>query len=206
MKRLANKIIFLLIFVIVVPISTSACGGFIAIKGEKIFHSVYCEKIVFENLDKMRWFDTASKAEGAGLEMCELCSECYDWYYDSEYCDFYWFSDDRLLLTAMELSVDYGRILEAENYELDHECDYESGYLSGYDYGYEAGYDEGYERGYEAGHDQGVLDGIAKAERKAEERKEEVAENRKGLVFTIAGLVVFSLLAYFFDNTRRYKK
>lgn len=114
-----------------------------------------------------------------------------------------------LLLTVVLLAA---TVIAGSASTLDDQLDvarqsgYEAGYDEGYFYGHSDGYDEGYEKGYEAGRNQGVLDGIAQAERKADEEKKEMAENRKGLYFTIAGLVGFSLLAYFFDNTRKYKK
>ena len=117
MKRRFLTFLFILTIIAtsILPVSASACGGFVAIKGEKIFHSVYCEQLEYGNLDKMRWFDTAQKAANAGLKMCEECSDYSDWDFDSELCDTYWTTDDPLLLTAMELSLEYGHVIGSEN-------------------------------------------------------------------------------------------
>lgn len=177
---------FLLVFVLlatVIPISASACGGFVAIKGEKVFHSIYCEEMTFENLDNMRWFDTAQKAKNSGLTMCESCSDYSDWDFDSEYCDSYWVTDDHLLLTAMELSMEYG-VYSSEEYWYEKFYD-QYGYLEdsdGYSWGYQEGIDKGYDNGYEAAraefenatYTDGFDDGYERAEAECKERISEL--------------------------------
>lgn len=173
---------FLLVFVLlstVIPVSASACGGFVAIKGEKVFHSVYCEKMKFENLDNMRWFDTAQKAENSGLKMCESCSDYSDWDFDSEYCDSYWTTGDHLLLTAMELSMEYGHEIGSENAIDDYVAEYGSfEEKEGYNFGYEEGYYQGYDQGksdYEnATYTDGFDDGYERAEAEYKDRISEL--------------------------------
>lgn len=161
-KRLLQFVMALMLCIAVFPLKTDACGGFVAIKGEKVFHSIYCDAIEFENLDNMRWFDTASKAEKSGLEMCELCSDYYDLDFDSEYCDGYWTTSDHLLLTAMELSMEYG-IYSSEEYWYERFYD-QYGYLEdsdGYSFGYQEGYSKGHNQGYNSGYQIGYVDGEA---------------------------------------------
>lgn len=121
----------------ILPVSASACGGFVAINGERIFHSVYCEQLEHGNLDKMRWFDTAQKAENAGLKICEECSDYSAWDFDSSFCNTYWATDDPLLLTAMELSLEYGHVIGSENAAEEYNWYYESGYEKGLEDGQE---------------------------------------------------------------------
>ena len=180
-----------------VSISANAFGGYYVKPGEKVFHSVLCDSIIGSNFDNLIWYKTEKAAANAGYKIADCCSDYgFDYSYDGSTV---FASKNEKIQNAFEIERMYG-ILDAYD-ELNEEV-YNEGYDEGYDLGYDHGCDDGYDSGYEAGFEKGVME----AERKAEEKKEEAAENRKGFYFTIAGLVGFSLLAYFFDNTRKYKK
>lgn len=134
-KKIAVVLIAVFSFLLL-PIRANACGGFVAVRGEKVFHSIYCDDVMGAEFGKLRWFDTAEKAEQSGLKMCEKCSEYRDFYFDSEYCDLYFETSDPLLITAMELSSEYGEQLGVENgFELardEYSGQFESEYNKGY--------------------------------------------------------------------------
>lgn len=135
MKKRFVAIWFLVaLFMFIAPLTVSACGGFVAIRGERVFHSVYCDSIEFVNLDKLRWFDTAEGAKKSGLKMCEECSEYSDWDFDSDGCSTYWTTDNHLLLTAMEMSYDYGNATGHEAASEEYDWYYESGYEAGLEF------------------------------------------------------------------------
>lgn len=121
---------------LVLPVRANACGGFIAVRGEKLFHSVYCDELKWAELDKLRWFNTAQEAERSGLKMCEACAEHIESDFVLDDCFVYFESSDPLTITAMERSAEYG---EEVGFEIAKE---ELGL--GYDSGYEAGYEDGY--------------------------------------------------------------
>lgn len=190
-KKIVQVAISVLLAFMLVPISVSACGGFVAIKGEKVFHSIYCDSLYGLELSKLRWFDTAKKAESYGLTMCTECAQFYDEEYSDEYCESYWISSDHLLATAMELSFN-----------------------SGYDCGVEAGKESMFEEvrwqfedGYEKGYEDGRYDGRIKAEEEAEIQAAIAKEERKqswyGLLGTIGFLVAISYIIDRLDNRKR---
>lgn len=127
-------LLFILFFTL--PIYSRACGGFIAVRGEKIFHSVYCSELKGMNLKNLRWFSTAKEAEISGLKMCEKCSEFYDDDFHPECSGHYFESDDPLILTAIEVSseAEYQHGYEKVEDELDYY--YKDGYNAGYADGY----------------------------------------------------------------------
>ena len=161
-NNMKNRISLLMIYVFVLlllPVRASACGGFVAVRGEKIFHSVYCDDMKGSDLNKLRWFDTAKKAENSGLKMCEKCADFRDSDFDSEYCSMYFNSSDPLTITAMELSTEYGQEIGEEN-------------------GFELARDEYYGQ-YDAGYDKGYSDAKEDAEKFYREKEEErKAENQ----------------------------
>lgn len=185
-KKYSVVLLFILIISFLVPLSVSACGGFVGVKGEKIFHSVYCDEIAFENMDKMRWFDTAEKAERSGLKMCEICADYYDWYYDPEFCDYYWFTDDPLIMTAMELSLEYGQVQGEENAAEE------------YNWYYESGFEDGYNKGFE--------DGTYESNSKLENKQEQIKNNRNGTIFTIAIIICIPAAFNYIDVQTRKRK
>lgn len=135
-KRMFVSSTVLLLFAFLLPFQANACGGFIAVKGEHTFHSVYCDEMEGEELKNIRWYNTAKEAEKSGMKMCTKCETYHDLDFDPEYCEMYFSSSDPLLITAMEQSIELG--VEAGQ-ELGYECAYDD--LSGQ---YDAGYDKGY--------------------------------------------------------------
>lgn len=190
-KKIVQVAISVLLAFMLVPISVSACGGFVAIKGEKVFHSIYCDSLYGLELSKLRWFDTAKKAESYGLSMCTECAQFYDKEYSDEYCESYWISTDHLLATAMELS-------------------FWDGNEGGIEFGKESMLEEvhyQFERGYEKGYEDGRYDGRIKAEQEAESQKAAAKEAREqswyGLLGTIGFLLAIPYIISLLDNRKR---
>lgn len=163
-----------IILVSVLPIYTLAFGGIVAIKGENVFHSVYCDTLEGCKLDDLRWFDTSDAAAKAGLVGCTSCSDYAEWDYDPDGYVPWWITDDPLLLSALEIENDIGSEYGYENgyeygfsdgkasadthYEciepsyIDNQTDaYNIGFDEGFSIGKERGYDEGYDVGFEEG-------------------------------------------------------
>ena len=119
--------------------------------------------------DSLIWFNRAADAEVWGYTMCEECSDYHDYDFHSDICDYYFETDDPLLITTMELSL---------------ECGYEAGCESGRESMHEE-VNWAYEDGYEDGRDRGRLEGREEAESEYEYRREEIRENRSGVNFRI---------------------
>ena len=148
----------------VIPISVSAWGGFVSVKGQKNYHIIYCEELLEYPYNQLRWHDTQKQAENAGLSPCEIC-ESADWFDFEELDNSFFETNDRLLDAAFDAALDYGHVAGYENgYETgwaDAECAMEYGdneYSSNNSYtpdeldkAYGAGYDQGYEDGHEDG-------------------------------------------------------
>ena len=187
MKKLLVALSILLLSALI-PLNASACGGFVALRGEQIFHSVYCDEILGVEYNSLIWFNAASDAEVWGYSMCEKCADWHDNDFHSDYCDYYFETNDPLLLTAMELSIECG-------YEggREHEREEHSNY-----------YDQGYEDGYEEGRYRGRIEGIEESESSYAAQKEEIRENRQGAIGTIGFCVAIAFIINWFD--RRKKK
>lgn len=186
MKR-AKLIALICIFLIAVsiPVNVYACGGFVALRNEKIFHSVYCERIHFADYKSLIWFNEAKDAEVWGYEMCEECSIHHDYGYKSDWCDFYIFeTDDPLMRTAMERSFEIG-------FEAGHESGKESMHEE-VNWAYEDGYDDGYEQGRYVGREAAEEEYISEQQYVKEQRRQSWES-----LFGIAGLLV--IVTYVFD-------
>ena len=138
-KRILRAISIVVMLIFLIPEKADACWGFIAVNGERIFHSVYCDDLEGASIENLLWFGTAKEAENYGLNMCEKCAELHDYDFDQEYCYAYFKTNNPLILTAMELSREAG-------FELGKENGYEES-SSDFDNYYESGYEEGFERG-----------------------------------------------------------
>lgn len=158
----------------VLPIHALAFGGIVAVKGEKTFHSVYCDTLEGCKLDDLRWFDTSDAAAKAGLVGCTSCSDYADWDYDPDGYDPWWITDDPLLLSAFEIENDIGAEHGFDNgYEYGFSDGKASGevyyeyiepeesdtYSDGYDIGFDEGFSKGKDRGYNEGYDVGYEEG-----------------------------------------------
>lgn len=192
MKKNAFIMLIIAIFVFcLVPISASACGGFVALRSETIFHSVYCEEIWGVEYDSLIWFNKASDAEVWGYTMCEECSIFHDYNFHTDYCDYYFETDNPLLLTAMELSFTDGS-----------EGGYERGRESAIeDLGNE--YENGYDAGYKDGRYSGMEEGREEAELEYERNKEEIRENRKGFWGLLLGIVAIGYIINWSDSRKK---
>lgn len=164
-------VVMLLAFLL--PLEVRAFGGFVSPKGSDTYHDIYCFLVEGYNLNELRWYDTASQAESAGLKPCEECDAAngFDFHYDLETC---WKTNDHLIQSAMELESEIAYLAgydtgyeegfwEAESMYEDSwhsaETGEESGYAEGYEDGEDYGYDHGYDKGYDDGHASGKEDG-----------------------------------------------
>lgn len=176
-KRIFFLIITLSVLFSLFPVRALACGGFVALKGEKVYHSIYCTLVDGCSFSDLRWYDTSKQAESAGLKPCDECSEYSDWSFSCDYYEPHWWTEDRLLWTAMEMEFDLGIEIGNENGYADGFSNGQTGYeYSMKDY-YELGYDEGYENGKNNGYDSGYDDGVSAGKEKAsKELRKEIEE------------------------------
>lgn len=176
-KKILPILITIILLPAVVPVHTYACGGFVALKGESVYHSVYCDLVEGCHLDDLRWYDTSAQAETAVLKPCDECSKYADWEYSCSFYEPNWKTDNHLLWTAMEMEFDLGSELGNENGYAEGFSDGKTGYEYSVDDYYEMGYDEGYKIGKENGYDYGYDDGVsAGKERAKKELREEFEE------------------------------
>lgn len=186
MKRfcrfVAGVVVAVALILAVGPCRAMACGGFVAVRGEHVFHSVYCDSLDWEQYRLFRWYDTEQRALNAGLTMCPECATGYYDDFDEEYCDFAWVGSDHLLVTLVEHA-------------------YETGYMDGeahaeeeYSYYYNDGYDSGYSDGWAAGEDAGEDAGYRQAEADEQRKEEEYRTNRAGALFSISICVGIGIL------------
>lgn len=190
-KRFLAVLLSILLLSTLIPLHAFACGGFVAIRGETIFHSVYCAEIMGAEYDSLIWFNRAADAEVWGYTMCEECSDYHDYDFHSDICDYYFETDDPLLITTMELSL---------------ECGYEAGRESGREsmhdevnWAYEDGYDDGYEQGRYVGRETAEEEYISKQQYVKEQRRQSWES-----LFGIAGLLV--IVTYVFNWLDNRKK
>lgn len=190
-KRFLIVVLSVMLLPALIPFHVSACGGFVAHRSESTFHSVYCSKIFGMDYNSLIWFNTASDAEVWGYTMCEECSHCHDYNFHTDYCDYYFETDDPLLLTAMEISFTYGS-----------EGGYERGRESALeDLGNE--YENGYDAGYKDGRYSGMEEGREEAELEYERNKEEIQENREGFWGLLLGIVAIGYIINWTDSRKK---
>lgn len=144
MKRVLTALLLCVVGFAVLPIHASAWGGYIAIRGESVYHDPYCEELIGAEYSKLRWFDTKKQAESAGLSPCDVCdSDERDDF--SELEESYFVTNDKKLDALFDAVLEYGSCYG-----------YENGYTEGYSEashgiedmdGYEIGYSEGYSKG-----------------------------------------------------------
>ena len=188
MRKIFSAVLFsILLLSALIPLHASACGGFVAIRGETVFHSVYCTEIIGAEYDSLIWFNRAADAEVWGYTMCEECSDYHDYDFHSDICDYYFETDDPLLITAVELALESG-------YETGREHEREENYGE---------YEQGYEDGYEDGRDRGLSEGKSEKESEYKHKQEEIREDREGAIFTIGGMVAIAYIISWLDNRKK---
>lgn len=185
-------LICILLIAVSIPVNVYACGGFVALRNEKVFHSVYCEKIYFVDYNSLIWFNEAKDAEVWGYEICEECSIYHDYGYDGSCCDFYIFeTNDPLMRTAMERSfevgVETGREVERE---------FMSGEIN-------QAYEDGYENGYEEGRYNGLKEKEGEYISEQKHQKEQRRQSLEGLFVTIGFLVAIAYVSQWIDNRKK---
>jgi hypothetical protein len=144
-------------------IRASALGGFVAIKGENIYHDFMCDLVAGHYLEDLEWFDSVAQAERAGYKPCEACDAANgsDFTRDG---DIWFLSEDNKITCALEFErirgilagFDAGKESAAEEV-------YDSAYGIGYDKGYDDGHSSGKEDGYDSGYNVGYSEGAESA-------------------------------------------
>ena len=188
MKRKTAMIVIAVILMLsLLPLSASACGGYVAIKNEKTFHSIYCDEIIGAEYNSLIWFSTKSDAESLGYTLCNACSWDHDYDFEDGFCNCIFKTEDPFLNAVMELSFETG-------FDLGREAGKEDA-LADLDNEYEAGYDNGYEAGREIGR--------REAEEAYKSHQEEMRENRQGAFALVIGLVAIGYVINWLDKSKK---
>lgn len=193
-KKFSIAFVAVLIFASVLPTHAMASGGFVARKGETVYHSVFCELTDGWKLSNLRWFDTSEQAEAAGLSPCPECKDFSIYYYKDGF-EPLWETDDHLLRNALEMEYEAG-------FEYGRELGYEDGYSEAEVFNYIAGHDDGYETGYA----QGKKDGIAEMEQEIKFKKEEIRQSRYRAIAIIALAMGIPTIFYAINDLKQRKK
>ena len=61
-KRILRAISIVVMLFFLIPEKADACWGFIAVNGERIFHSVSCVDLEGASIENLLWFGTAKEA------------------------------------------------------------------------------------------------------------------------------------------------
>lgn len=146
-KRLLLFVIGFALCTAVFPLEAAASGGYCVIKGEKVYHSVFCSETWGYNIEDMKWYKTIKEVERTGYNPCEYCADAMFDY--EEDVSTRWFSKDDKIQNALEMERFMGVMDSAEL--LEEECD--AAYQEGFETGKSVGYDEGYNAGFDAGKD-----------------------------------------------------
>lgn len=136
-KRLFQFVLGFALCAAVFPLYADASGGYCVIKGEKIYHSVFCSETWGYNIEDMKWYKNIKEVERTGYKPCEYCADAMLDY--EEDASTRWFSKDDKIQNALEMERFMGVMDSME--VLEEEC--EESYNSGYDVGYNVGYDDG---------------------------------------------------------------
>lgn len=133
-KRILQFVMTLVLCVSFFPLEADASGGYCVIKGEKVYHSVFCSETWGYNIEDMKWYKTIKEVERTGYKPCEYCADAmFDYEEDGSTR---WFSKDDKIQNALEMERFMGVMDSAEL--LEEECN------ESYNSGYEVGYDDGY--------------------------------------------------------------
>lgn len=188
MKRRALVLLICVFVVTSLSIHASALGGFVAIKGENIYHDFMCDLVAGYYLEDLEWFDSSAQAERAGYKPCEACDAANgsDFTRDG---DIWFFSEDNKITCALEFErirgildgFDAGKESAAEEA-------YDSAYGTGYDKGYDDGRISGKEDGYEIGYEEGFDEGAESA--------------KPDLTFLLIGAIVCASVGYYYGKRK----
>lgn len=213
-KRMFSAVFVVMLLAFLLPLEVHAFGGFVSPKGSDTYHDIYCFLVEGYNLNELRWYDTASQAESAGLKPCEECDAAngFEFHYDLETC---WKTNDHLIQSAMELESEIAYLAgydtgyeegfwEAESMYEDSWRSAETGEESGYAEGYEDGENYGYDHGYDNGYDDGCISGKEDGyEIGYEEGFDEGAESAKpDLALLLIGAVVCVSIGYYYGKRK----
>lgn len=144
-KRLLKFVLCFILCTAVSPLETDASGGYCVIKGEKVYHSVFCSETWGYNIEDMKWYENIKEVERTGYKPCEYCADAMLDY--EEDGSTRWFSKDDKIQSALEMERFMGIMDSVELIEEENDAAYDSGYEIGYDIGYDEGHGDGYDEG-----------------------------------------------------------
>lgn len=133
-KRLLKFVLCFILFATVFPLKADASGGYCVIKGEKVYHSVFCSETWGYNIEDMKWYKNIKEVERTGYKPCEYCADAMLDY--EEDGSTRWFSKDDKIQSALEMERFMGVMDSVELIEEERAASYDSGYETGYDDGY----------------------------------------------------------------------
>lgn len=183
-NRLLCFVTSLLMVVSLLPICASAAGGYYVIKGERVYHSVFCKEVTGYYVEDLKWYPTLAKTKSAGFKPGTCCEDSgIDYEQDGATA---WFSKDQKTQNAMEMERFMGILDSVELIEEERAASYDSGY--------ETGYDDGYAE--------------AKKELEKEYKKDGIIEKIALIVFiSVFGLPVIGFIIEIFGNiVDKFKK
>ena len=177
-RRLFCSLIIAFTIILLLPISASAFGGYVVVKGTNGYHSVLCENIVGYRVDEVKWYKTLKEVKRTGLNPADCCKNL-----GSDYED------------------DGASVWNSKDWKIDNAFEIERmwGILEGYDTGLTDGYDKGYDEGLAEGTDSGYRDGYNAANKKLELRI-------SSLEFYLTGTILFSGVVIFIIGIIYVKK
>lgn len=148
-KILLHFSVVFLLFAAALPMKADASGGYCVIKGEKVYHSVFCSETWGCKIEDMKWYKTIKEVERTGNKPCEYCADAmFDYEEDGSTR---WFSKDDKIQNALEMERFMGVMDSLDAIEDERDSAYQEGYSAGTSDGKEDGYKEGYGVGYADG-------------------------------------------------------
>ena len=130
-KRIVQIAVSLALSLILIPICVSASGGYCVIKGEEVYHSVFCSETWGYNIEDMKWCKTAKEIERTGYKPCEYCADAmFDYEEDGSTR---WFSKDEKIQNALEMERFMGCMDSLKVLEEERDVAYEEGKSAGYE-------------------------------------------------------------------------
>lgn len=145
-KRLFITLVVILLMITYLPVSASAFGGYVVVKGLSGYHSALCENLSGYNLKDAKWYKTLNEVKKTKLNAASCCGDNeYDYEDDDASM---WNSDDWKIDNVLEIERMWGVL---DGYDLGSEEGYAEGYNAGLADGIEGGYADGFDVGYDEG-------------------------------------------------------
>lgn len=197
-RKIFVSLLVLVLLSATFPICASAMGGVAVVKGDKFYHSMFCDCVQEQYIDELEWFETPQKAESAGYIPCEECEASDESVYTPDGA-IHWIPEDNKMRCILEMERFYGIIVGYEWWKDDLE-DGETEIGIAYDEGYDAGFEDGYEYGYDEGHDEGYDEGYLAG-------NDEKEDNEKtNTVYFLLAIAVVAITAFWIGKRSKNDK